>query len=131
MCLEGLSARNLVDRLGNLPLPITHAGSFIAMHRQLDHDPISSYLRLYSQYPQYILSPGAAWQGQNHSIVNNLEISYQAVKERNACAAELLLVCGFLDPLDIWRQILVKVFVDSWTGMEPAPIRLHVVSLMC
>lgn len=122
-----------MDQLGHLPLAITHAGSFIAMHRQLNHDPISSYLRLYSQYPQYTLrrsSTGAAWQRRNDTIANSLEISYQAVKERSLCAAELLLLCGFLDPLDIWQQILVKGFADSWTGMEPALIRLHVVRVL-
>ena len=64
------------------------------------------YLQQYESNASYLLS--TRWKGGTHdrSVFATWEISFNAVEVENPKAAELLLVCGFLDNEDICEEFL-------------------------
>ncbi|UZP35142.1 hypothetical protein NXS19_002958 [Fusarium pseudograminearum] len=104
------SAFELVQELGYLPLAISQAGDHIAM---IETDsPVSNYLSHYRKHPkQSFTSRGThyPWETTKKTVWTTWEISYEAVREVNPLAAELLLLCGFLSP----RFITASLFIGQ------------------
>lgn len=94
---EWRSAQTLVQRLAYLPLALSQAGAYIAIH--LSPQPFTTYLALYQEYPREILGQKprkAEWDAKDDTILTTWEISYTAVQERMPEAAQILLISGNL-----------------------------------
>ena len=70
------------------------------------HYSFGRYLKQYESNTSYFLRK--KWKGGKHdrSVFATWEISFNAIKKENPKAAELLLVCGFLDNEDICEEFL-------------------------
>ncbi|KAF8445146.1 P-loop containing nucleoside triphosphate hydrolase protein [Kalaharituber pfeilii] len=109
---EKQAAAAIVQKLGYLPLAIDQAGAYIYA---LD----SSFSRYYIKYEDkvtYLLS--TEWKVGTHdrAVFAAWDLSFNAIQEQNANAAELLLLCGFLDNNDICEELLqrgMKLPIDN------------------
>ncbi|KAF3186427.1 hypothetical protein TWF788_003288 [Orbilia oligospora] len=80
----------VVEKLGFMPLAITHAGCFI--HEM--NIPVSEYLRYYDKAFKEAQSkiPKCGWAYREDTAVTTWEVSFLEVKKQNEEAASLLLV---------------------------------------
>ena len=69
---------------------------------------LSRYLKEYETNASHILSKG--WKGgrQDRSVFATWEISFNTIQQRSPNAAQLLLICGFLNNEDIWEDLLKR-----------------------
>jgi len=103
--LEISSARELVNRLGYLPLAIVQAASYIFQH----HITVSDYLLLFSSHSQNILSasrPIIPWEEKTNAVLATWDISFQGIIAFDPTAARALMVCAYLSPHDISSLLL-------------------------
>lgn len=94
---EWRNAQTLAERLAYLPLALSQAGAYIAIHRS--QRPFTTYLELYQKYPKEILGQKARqaeWDAKADTILTTWEISYAAVQERMPEASQILLISGNL-----------------------------------
>lgn len=94
---EWRSAQTLAQRLAYLPLALSQAGAYMAIHRS--QRPFTAYLELYQKYPREILGQKARkaeWDAKADTILTTWEISYIAVQEKMPEASQILLICGNL-----------------------------------
>lgn len=100
------SAQELTQRLQYLPLALSQAGAYIAIHRS--QQPFTTYLELFQRYPREILGQRARtadWDAKADTILTTWEISYIAVQERMPEASHILLICGNLAHENIPQEI--------------------------
>ena len=67
----------------------------------------------------YLLS--GKWKAvgkQDESVFATLELSFDAIQKQNPRAAELLLLCGFMDNEDIPEELLRRGMEQSAGGMR-------------
>ena len=106
---EQQAATAIVEKLGYLPLALEQAGSYIHSRQY----SFNRYLQEYETNITHLLR--GKWRigknPSNKSIFATWELSFSAIQEQNSKAAELLLVCGFLDNNDISDELL-------WRGMK-------------
>ena len=79
----------------------------------------SRYLKQYESNPNYILRK--RWKGKKHDrsiFAMAWEISFDAIEKENPKAADLLLVCGFLDNEDICEEFLRRGMKIEKHGMK-------------
>ncbi|RPB27890.1 TPR-like protein, partial [Terfezia boudieri ATCC MYA-4762] len=100
--VEQTAATIIAQELGYLPLALNQAGAYI----HISQYSLSRYLKEYPNNASYLLSK--RWKGGQHdrSVFATWEISFKAIQEKSPKAAELLLVCGFLDHEDIQEELL-------------------------
>ena len=100
--IEQNAAGRIAENLGYLPLALDQAGAYIHIQQY----SCSRYLKQYESNASYLLSN--EWKGGKHdrSVFATWEISFNAIENENPKAAELLLVCGFLDNEDICEEFL-------------------------
>ncbi|KAF8473532.1 P-loop containing nucleoside triphosphate hydrolase protein [Kalaharituber pfeilii] len=96
------AAATIVRILGYLPLAIEQAGAYIHVHQYL----FSRYLSEYNANITHLLSK--KWKVGKHgrSVFAAWDLSFNAIQDQNPNAAELLLLCGFLDNNDICEVLL-------------------------
>ena len=77
----------------------------------------SRYLEQYESNANYLLRK--RWKGKKHdrSIFATWEMSFNAIEKENPKAAELLLVCGFLNNEDICEEFLRRGMKIEKHGM--------------
>ncbi|GLA38505.1 hypothetical protein AnigIFM63309_005802 [Aspergillus niger] len=96
-------AKDLVNRLGCLPLAIVMAGSYI-------HGTgisFRNYLRHYEQsWKRMQQTTTAHLEYSNGNLLTTWKISYDEVRKRNAAAANLLLLLSYFDNQDVWFQLI-------------------------
>ena len=112
--IEQNAADSIAKKLGYLPLALDQAGAYI--HKQ--QYSFSRYLKQYESNASYLLSK--RWKGGKHdrSVFATWEISFNAIEKENSKAAELLLVCGFLDNEDICEEFLRRGMRMDEHGMK-------------
>lgn len=66
----------------------------------------SRYLREYEIHVGQILSQGWKIEDRENSVFSTWELSFEAIHNQNPKAAELLLLCGFLNNVDICDELL-------------------------
>ncbi|RDW79009.1 uncharacterized protein DSM5745_05861 [Aspergillus mulundensis] len=94
---------DLVKHLDGLPLGITLAGSFI----RETGTSFSKYLQYYRESWHNLQSQsGSVRQYEQGNILQTWAVSYQAIRERDPEAAELMLVLAHFDNQDIFFQLL-------------------------
>ncbi|KAF3318595.1 hypothetical protein TWF173_006617 [Orbilia oligospora] len=93
------SATEIVEKVGFIPLAITHAGCFI---RQLNI-PICHYLQYYERTFKEAQSrkPKIGWAYRKDTLMTTWEVSFLEVEKQNKEAASILLTCGYLNPTEI------------------------------
>ncbi|KAF3216252.1 hypothetical protein TWF192_004122 [Orbilia oligospora] len=93
----------VVEKLGFMPLAITHAGCFI--HEM--NIPVSEYLQYYDKAFKEAQSkiPKCGWAYREDTAVTTWEVSFLEVKKQNEEAASLLLTCGYLNPNEIFENL--------------------------
>lgn len=100
----------LVERLGNLPLALVFAGSYIAK------TTVSKYLKLYEESWKELQDATKDREDyQNGTIVTTWLISFDELRTKAEDAAKLLQLWSFLDNQDVWFELL------RWPSLETAP----------
>ncbi|KAF8459221.1 hypothetical protein BDZ91DRAFT_852054 [Kalaharituber pfeilii] len=101
---EKEAAATIVQKLGYLPLAIDQAGACIyALDSSFSH-----YLSEYENKVTYLLSTEWKLGTHDRAVFAAWDLSFNAIQEQNANAAELLLLCGFLDNNDICEELLQR-----------------------
>ena len=111
--IEQSAAGKIAGKLGYLPLALDQAGAYIHMQQY----SFSRYLKQYESNASYHLKE---WKGGKHdrSAFATWEISFNVIEKENPKAAELLLVCGFLDNEDICKELLHRGMKMDRHGMK-------------
>ncbi|KAK6507913.1 hypothetical protein TWF481_006334 [Arthrobotrys musiformis] len=106
----------VVEKLGFMPLAITHAGCFIYELRI----PVNEYLQYYDQAFKEAQSkiPRLGWAYREDTAVTTWEVSFGEIKKRNEEAASLLLTCGYLNPNEI--------FENCWENEEQSDLQAQI-----
>ena len=115
----------LVKKVGCFPLAIEQAGAYMAVRLQslietnaescgtiLEH-----YLKLYEENAKKLLEfkpRRSVWKYRNDTVFTTWEVSFNAIRHESTYAADLLLLCGFLNSDDIFEEMLL--FGDTVTG---------------
>ncbi|KAF3109293.1 hypothetical protein TWF103_005170 [Orbilia oligospora] len=104
-------AMTLVEKLGFMPLAISHAGCYIH-EAQL---PLGNYLSYYNKAFMAVQSrkPRFGWNYRNDTAATTWEISFSRVEERDKEAALLLLVCSYLNPEEIFDNLWENELLDN------------------
>jgi tetratricopeptide (TPR) repeat protein len=102
--ITDIEADQIADKLGDLPLAIEQAAAWRAETGM----PVSEYLRLFDEKvseifesatsPDYEVSVAAAWN-----------VSFDALRQRNLAAHQMLQICAFFSPEPISRDLFTGV----------------------
>lgn len=95
----------LTTKLGCLPLAIVQAGAYVAV-RQIS---LTKYLEIYEKFFSNVFGEkpsNPTWTYGDRTVWTTWEISFQAIKEKNNDAAELLSLCSFFSNDDIGEDML-------------------------
>jgi len=79
---------------------------------------LNRYLEEYRTETAYLLNEKLTARQNDRSVFATWEISFKAIEEKNPEAAELLLVCGFLDHEDIQEELLRRGLKLEKHGMN-------------
>ncbi|KAK6350994.1 hypothetical protein TWF718_004173 [Orbilia javanica] len=112
LCLAQLSnpteddrkhAATVVEKLGFMPLAISHAGCFI--HEM--NISVEKYLHYHDKAFKEAQSqiPKLGWAYRNDTAVTTWEVSFLAVRQQDEEAASLLLACSYLNPNEIFERL--------------------------
>ncbi|KAL9024121.1 MAG: hypothetical protein Q9196_006743 [Gyalolechia fulgens] len=95
----------LVQRLGNLPLALVQAGTY--MHET--KTGCSTYLDLYEKsWIQLAAETPRLRDYENGSIQTTWMISYNRIQHSNPTAGKLLQLWAYLDRQDVWYQLFLR-----------------------
>ncbi|KAF3162931.1 hypothetical protein TWF751_010541 [Orbilia oligospora] len=96
-------ATTVVEKLGFMPLAISHAGSFI--HEM--NISVDKYMDYYDKAFREAQSqiPKLGWAYRNDTAVTTWEVSFLAVQQQDKAAALLLLACSYLNPNEIFERL--------------------------
>ena len=93
----------MTEHLGYMPLAIEHAGTFMKNMNV----PISEYLDYYRRAFRGVhkdpATPG--WGHHSKTVATTWEVSFEAVQKKDPAAAELLLMCSFINNQDIPEEL--------------------------
>ncbi|KAF3920773.1 Nephrocystin-3 [Dactylellina cionopaga] len=101
----------LVEKLGFMPLAISHAGSYIREAKI----PLEEYNSYYDKSFMTVQSkkPRFGWNYRNDTAATTWEISFSRVENQDKEAAALLLVCSYLNPEEIFEDLWEDGQVDK------------------
>ncbi|KAF3147242.1 hypothetical protein TWF703_000082 [Orbilia oligospora] len=104
-------AMKLVEKLGFMPLAISHAGCYIHETKL----PLRNHLPYYNKAFMALQSrkPRFGWNYRNDTAATTWEISFSKVEERDKEAALLLLVCSYLNPEEIFDNMWEDELLDN------------------
>lgn len=89
-----------------MPLALVQAGAYISAQNM----PFELYLKIYDEHFRIVfakLPPRAVWDYGPHSVLTTWEISFEAIKESNEQATELLSMCSLLSN-EIQKDMLCR-----------------------
>ena len=91
-------AQRIVQELGNFPLAIAQAASFLRFYHSISGSEYIRYLRDEAERPT-LLSFSASYENYNETVMTTWEVSYQSLFDdpKTVNAARLLCLLGFLD----------------------------------
>ncbi|KAK6356082.1 hypothetical protein TWF718_000456 [Orbilia javanica] len=103
----GNEAIAIVEKLGFMPLAISHAGCFIREAKV----PLGEYLLYYDKAFTTVQSrkPRFGWNYRNDTAATTWEISFSQIKKQDGEAATLLGICSYLN----FEQIYEDFWVDE------------------
>ncbi|KAF3165835.1 hypothetical protein TWF788_000657 [Orbilia oligospora] len=93
------NATEIIEKVGFMPLAITHAGCFI---QQLNI-PICDYLQYYERAFKEAQSRKSriGWAYRKDTSMTTWEVSFLEIEKQDREAASILLACGYLNPNEI------------------------------
>ena len=93
--------KKIIHHLGNLPLALEQAGTYISRRQY-------SFTRYLQEFEDSIThsNQGSLSERLNQSVSATWELSFKAIQEENPVAADLLLLCGYLNNRDLPEQLL-------------------------
>ncbi|KAK6356076.1 hypothetical protein TWF718_000450 [Orbilia javanica] len=94
-------AIKLVERLGLMPLAISHAGHYIHETKI----PLEDYLRGYETFITQAGKPKFGWNYRDDTAKTTWEISFSQIEKQDIEAAKLLLTCSYLNPEEIFESL--------------------------
>ncbi|KAK6358351.1 hypothetical protein TWF730_007695 [Orbilia blumenaviensis] len=105
-----LLAAQVVKLLGFMPLAISHAGCYIYRSKT----PLKEYESRYNDAFLEVQSkkPVFGWDYLNGTAATTWEVSFLAVQKQDQEAAFILLVCSYLNPEEIFIDLLSGVNMD-------------------
>ncbi|KAK6495581.1 hypothetical protein TWF481_002629 [Arthrobotrys musiformis] len=105
-------ATAIVEKLGFMPLAISHAGCFMHESGVL----MGEYLRYYEEAFMTVQSkkPRFGWNYRNDTAATAWELSFSEIRKQDEEAASLLLTCSYLDP----NEIPESLWEDERSDME-------------
>jgi tetratricopeptide (TPR) repeat protein/transcriptional regulator with XRE-family HTH domain len=102
---ERTQAQGIVKAMDGLPLAIDQAGAYI----EETGCGLANYLELYRTHRQdLLLRRGTLSSEHPESVASTWALSFLQVEQSNLAAADLLRLCGFLDPDAIPEEILTE-----------------------
>src|SRR5690606_20150104 len=115
-------ATAVVEKLGFMPLAISHAGCF--MHEA--NVSAGEYLRYYEEAFMTVQSrkPKLGWNYRNDTAATAWELSFSEIRRQDEEAASLLLTCSYLNP----NEISESLWEDKGRDLE-SQLRRKFVSL--
>ena len=97
--------KKIIHQLGNLPLALEQAGAYI--HRR--QYSFTRYLQEFEDSITHVFNTSSKQKKkQNRSVFAAWELSFEAIQKENPAAADLLLLCGYLDNRDIPEELVEK-----------------------
>ncbi|KAI4122751.1 MAG: hypothetical protein LQ341_007273 [Variospora aurantia] len=94
----------LIDRLGNLPLALVQAGTYMRETKT----SCSKYLDLYEKsWTDLVAETPRLRDYENGSIQTTWMISYNRIRHSNPTAAKLLQLWAYLDRQDVWYELFL------------------------
>src|SRR5579871_4852006 len=93
----------LVERLGFMPLAISHAGCFLHETKA----QVREYLPYYDRAFMTVQSkkPKFGWNYQGDTAATTWEISFARIEKQDKDATLLLLTCSYLNPEEICEDL--------------------------
>lgn len=111
-----LGSLRLVARLQGLPLALNQAGSYMRKTGMT----VIEYIELYEQEWRRLMEKQHSFalrENTDRSIMTTWTLSFNALRSQSDAAANLLVLCSFLDGQDLWyelfKPILNSVYVDD------------------
>jgi tetratricopeptide (TPR) repeat protein len=112
--IDPVEGKRLLGLLDGLPLAIAQAGAYL----QESGVGVGIYLKFYEQQWKELMesrdeSDAPLQDYPNRSVWTTWTISYNAIREKDQNAANLLLLWAFLDNRDLWHGLFVAACRDS------------------
>ena len=105
--LDHKEAKNIVKRLGYLPLAIDQAGAFLYTREK----PLRTYLPSFESSIKRVLSqkpgPRSVWP-YDETVFSTWELNFREIKTRNPKAAEIIILCSFLSNVEIQPDFIER-----------------------
>ncbi|KAF3926666.1 Nephrocystin-3 [Orbilia brochopaga] len=110
-------AKPLVEKLGFMPLAISHAGCYLHKTKL----PVEEYISQYERSFMVVQSakPQFGWNYRNDTAATTWEISFSQIQVKDNEAAQLLLLCSYLNPEEIFEDLWHVCFGDVETQLLP------------
>ncbi|KAJ6258209.1 hypothetical protein Dda_7128 [Drechslerella dactyloides] len=104
-------AITLVEKLGFMPLAISHAGCYIRETKL----PLGKYKSYYEKAFMTVQSkkPRFGWNYRNDTTATTWEVSFLQIEKQDAEAALLLLTCSYLNPEEIFENLWEDKQLDN------------------
>ncbi|KAI4737146.1 purine and uridine phosphorylase [Aureobasidium sp. EXF-12298] len=120
---ESKDLERLVQKLEGMPLALAQAGAYI----RHTNTGLSEYLDYYDSTWEDLIKAQDSYplqeyaQGSQRSMLTTWKISYQQVESESLEAATLLKLWAFLDPKDLWYELIAcviqlesKIDIPEW-----------------
>lgn len=117
LLLDYDEARQIVQKLGYLPLAIDQAGAYLNRLSK----PLHTFLPLFESNFKTALGkkpPKAVWQYGEKTVITTWEISFRAIQDQDPQAALLLLLCSFISHEDIDTGFLSRGLHEMFASGE-------------
>ena len=101
---DEVTAKELAEKLGCLPLALEQASAFI----ETSGRPMAHYLDLFEKRQSELLERGELSTEYPDTVATTWSISFQNVERENKPAAELLRLCAFFAPDDIPLKMIIE-----------------------
>ena len=115
MASEYAAARDLVTRMGGLPLALDQAGAYI----EETGCSLLDYLLRYKQQRSHMLDRRGRFAIDHpHSVVATFHLAMEQVKQEHKAAADILRFCAFLYAEAIPEELLMEQAAHLGPGLE-------------
>ena len=93
-------AEALATELGRLPLALAQAGAYIDKHGST----FGRYLEMFRAHQKDVLARGA--EPDDVTVATTWELAFAEAERKSEASAQLMNLCAFLAPDDIWQRLL-------------------------
>src|SRR5207247_2322491 len=105
-----VDARDITGHLGYMPLAIEHAGAFVENMNVSLLEYVEYYEKAFQKVHKEI--PIVGWNYRNETAATTWEVSFRAIQTKCSAAAEILLMCSFINNQDISEELFYSNNAD-------------------